>query len=129
MIIPIVKIPASIADGLSIYRNLFPRRETYEHIQQYCTGLVVLDKPSILRMSQCLVNGPCQSSLNKAITSSPWSEPAVNDRRIESVAPYHQTGLTVLSIAPLSITLEDRTSMVFTNIGIMWRTIIRMPFS
>ncbi len=95
MIIPIVKIPASIADGLSIYRNLFPRRETYEHIQQYCTGLVVLDKPSILRMSQCLVNGPCQSSLNKAITSSPWSEQAVNDRRIESVAPYHQTGLTI----------------------------------
>ncbi len=58
-------------------------------------GTVVLDKPSILRMSQCLVNGPCQSSLNKAITSSPWSEVAVNDRRHESIAPYHQTGFTV----------------------------------
>ncbi|MCZ6677994.1 MAG: hypothetical protein O7E52_12165, partial [Candidatus Poribacteria bacterium] len=49
MIVPIVKIPASIADGLSIYRGLFPRRETYDHIQQYCTGLVVLEKPSIKR--------------------------------------------------------------------------------
>jgi len=95
MIVPIVKIPAAIADGLSIYRNLFPRSETYRHIEEYCTGLVVLDKPSVKRMSQCLVNGPCQSSLNKAITSSPWSEVAVNHKRLESIVPFHQTGFTV----------------------------------
>ena len=95
MIIPIVKIPASIADGLSIYRNLFPRSETYHHIEQYCTGLVVLEKPSIQRMSECLVNGPCQSSLNKAITLSPWSQQAVNQKRVESITPYHQAGFTV----------------------------------
>ena len=95
MIVPIVLIPSTIADGLRIYRNLFPRSETYRHIEEYCTGLVVLDKPSIQRMSQCLVNGSCQSSLNKAITSSPWSEQAVNQRRIESIAPYHHPGFTV----------------------------------
>ncbi len=95
MIVPIVKIPSTIADGLRIYRNLFSRSETYRHIEEYCTGLVVLDKPSIQRMSRCLVNGPPQSSLNKAITCSPWSEAAVNQRRIESIAPYHQTGFTV----------------------------------
>jgi len=53
MIIPIVSIPASIAYGLSFYEDLFPRSETFEHIQQYCTGIVVLEKPSILRMSHC----------------------------------------------------------------------------
>ena len=95
MIVPIVKIPSSIALGLSIYKSLFPRSETYQHIQQYCTGLVVLDKPSIQRMSDCLVNGPCQSSLNKAVTTSPWSEAQVNQRRIESVAAHHQQGFTV----------------------------------
>ena len=95
MIIPIVKIPASIAEGLSIYTDLFGRSETIDHIHQYCTGLVVLEKPSIKRMSQCLVNGPCQSSLNKAITTSPWSEQAVHQRRIESIAPYHQRGFSV----------------------------------
>jgi hypothetical protein len=58
MIIPIVSIPLSIAEGLSCYEDLFPRSETFEHIQQYCTGMVVLEKPSILRMSHCLVDGP-----------------------------------------------------------------------
>jgi SRSO17 transposase len=95
MIIPIVSIPASIAYGLSFYEDLFPRSETFEHIQQYCTGIVVLEKPSILRMSHCFVDGPSQSSLNKAITTSPWSSEAVNQRRHKLIQRHHQHGFSV----------------------------------
>jgi len=95
MIIPIVGIPPSIANGLEKYKELFPRSETFQHIQEYCTGMVVLDKPSIQRMAQCLVEGPCQSSLNKAITSSPWSEEAVKQRHWENIQSYHQNGFTI----------------------------------
>lgn len=95
MIIPIVSIPPSITKGLEDYKDLFPRCETFQHIQEYCTGMVVLDKPSIQRMSQCIVDGPCQSSLNKAITSSPWPEEAVKHRHWETIQPYHQNGFTI----------------------------------
>jgi len=95
MIIPIVSIPPSIANGLKHYKDLFPRCETFQHIQEYCTGMVVLDKPSIKRMSQCFVDGPCQSSLNKSITASPWSEESVNHRRLDSIQQYHNNGFTV----------------------------------
>jgi len=95
MIIPIVSIPPSIANGLKHYKDLFPRCETFQHIQEYCTGMVVLDKPSIKRMSQCFVDGPCQSSLNKSITASPWSDESVNHRRLESIQQYHSNGFTV----------------------------------
>ena len=95
MIIPIVSIPPSIANGLKHYKDLFPRCETFQHIQEYCTGMVVLDKPSIKRISQCFVDGPCQSSLNKSITASPWSEESVNHRRLESIQQYHNSGFTV----------------------------------
>jgi hypothetical protein len=95
MIIPIVSIPPSIANGLKHYKDLFPRSETFQHIQEYCTGMVVLDKPSIKRISQCLVDGPCQSSLNKSITTFPWSDESVNDRRLESIQQYHNNGFTV----------------------------------
>ena len=78
MIIPIVSIPPSIANGLKHYKDLFPRCETFQHIAEYCTGMVVLDRPSIKRISQCFVDGPCQSSLNKSITASPWSQESVN---------------------------------------------------
>jgi hypothetical protein len=69
---------------------LFPRIETYQHIKEYCTGLVVLEKPSINRLAACLVDGPAQSSINKALTQSPWSGEAVNQRRLESIQPHHQ---------------------------------------
>jgi len=40
MITPIVSIPTSIANGLATYKDLFPRSETYQHIQEYCTGIL-----------------------------------------------------------------------------------------
>jgi hypothetical protein len=90
MIVPIVAIPPSIEIGLAPYRDLFPRIETYQHIKEYCTGLVVLEKPSINRLAACLVEGPAQSSINKALTQSPWSEEMVNQRRLEGIQPYHR---------------------------------------
>ena len=95
MIIPIVSIPASIANGLADYKDLFPRCETFQHIQEYCTGMVLLNRPSIQRMSQCFVDGPCQSSLNKAIGCSPWSGASVNQRRLGLIKRYHHNGFTV----------------------------------
>jgi len=96
MIIPIVAIPPSLEAGLAPYRDLFPRSETYQHIKEYCTGLVVLEKPSINRLAQCLVDGPAQSSINKAITRSPWSGEAVNARRWEQIQKDHRgPGLTI----------------------------------
>jgi hypothetical protein len=49
--VPIVAIPPRIELGLAPYRDLFPRLETYQHIKEYGTGLVVLEKPSINRLA------------------------------------------------------------------------------
>ena len=96
MLIPIVSIPESIEEGLRHYRELFSRRESYEHIKEYCTGMVVLEKPSINRLAQCLVGGPSQSSINKAITMSSWSREGVNEKRIGLIKVYHKSkGLTI----------------------------------
>src|ERR671918_1765493 len=89
MIVPIVAIPPSIELGLAPYLDLSPRLETYQHIKEYCTGLVVLEKPSINRLAACLVDGPVQSSINKALTRSPWSGDAVNERRLGRNKPHH----------------------------------------
>ncbi len=109
MIVPIVSIPASVANGLAGYKDLFPRSETFQHIQEYCTGIIMLDRPSIQRMSQCFVDGPCQSSLNKAITFSPWSGVSVNQRRLDLVSRYHQNGFTVgiIDIGSIASPVDD----------------------
>jgi len=37
-----------------------------------------------------LVDGPAQSSINKALTRSPWSGEAVNQRRLERIQKHHR---------------------------------------
>ena len=56
MLVPIVAIPPSIEIGLAPYRDLFPRIETYQHIKEYCTGLVVLEKPSIRSVAMLVMH-------------------------------------------------------------------------
>ena len=88
--------PTRIEIGLTPYRDLFPWIETYHHIKEYCTGRVVLEKPSINRLAACLVEGPAQSSINKALRRSPWSGDAVNERWLERIPKHHRgKGLTI----------------------------------
>jgi hypothetical protein len=55
-----------------------------------------MEKPSIHRLAACLVDGPAQSSINKALTRSPWSGEAVNQRRLEQIQKHHRgKGLTI----------------------------------
>jgi SRSO17 transposase len=96
MVVPIVAIPPSIEIGLAPYRDLFPRIETYQHIKESCTGRGVLEKPSINRLAACLVEGPAQSSIHKALRRSPWSGDAVHERRLEQIQkPHRGKGLTI----------------------------------
>ena len=46
-------------------------------------------------MSHCFFDGQEHRSLNKAITSSPWSCEALNKRRHELVRHHHQNGFSV----------------------------------
>jgi hypothetical protein len=133
MVVPVVAIPPSIEAGLAPYRDLFPRSETYQHILEYCTGLVVLDKPSINRLAACLVDGPAQSSINKALTRSPWSGEAVNERRLESIQKHHRgKGLTSAGLSTVRsalIPVERRRPRVSSGTGITSMDAIPTPFN
>jgi SRSO17 transposase len=130
--VPIVAIPPSIEIGLAPYRDLFPRIETYQHIKEYCTGLVVLEKPSINRLAACLVDGPAQSSINKALTRSPWSGEAVNQRRLERIQRHPQgKGLRIGIIDSTfsHILAGRRRSTASHATGITSTGVIPTPFS
>ena len=55
-------------------------------------GTIAVD----LEHAACLVDGPAQSSINKALTRSPWSGEALNERRLEGIQKHHRgKGLTI----------------------------------
>jgi SRSO17 transposase len=113
MMIPITEIPPSIADGLRPYRDLFPRVETFNHLMEYATGLVVLDKPSILRLSECLVDDVDQSCINKMITQSPWDGKAVNQRRLELISPQYKGKGLIVGIIDTTLLHHPRSKNIY----------------
>ena len=111
--IPITALPESIVQGLAPYRDLFPRGESFRHIMEYATGLVLLEKPSIRRLAECLVEGPDQSSINKALTQSPWSEEQMNTRRLELITPHYQGQGLVVGILDSSLLHHPRSKKMY----------------
>ncbi len=113
MIIPITDIPRSIQDGFAPYRDLFPRNETFQHVLEYATGLVVLPQPSIRRLAECLVDGPDQSCINKTLTQSPWLEETFNQRRLELIAPHYRGKGLVIGILDTVLIHHPRSTSMY----------------
>ena len=113
MVIPITDLPESIVEGLAAYRGLFSREGSFHHIMEYAPGLVILEKPSIRRLAECLVEGPAQSSINKALTQSPWSEEQMNTRRLEGIPPYYQGKGLVVGILDSTLLHHPRSNRMY----------------
>lgn len=113
MFIPITDIPQSIVDGFSPYRDLFCRPESFQHLMEYATGLVVLDKPSIRRLSECLLDGPDQSCINKMLTQSPWDETAVNARRLEIIATDYKGRGRIVGVLDSTLLHHPRSEKIY----------------
>lgn len=113
MIIPITEIPPSIVDGLRPYRDLFPRVETFVHLMEYATGLVVLEKPSIRRLSECLIYDVDQSCINKMMTQSPWDGNAVNERRLELISPDYKGKGLIIGILDTTLLHHPRSKKIY----------------
>jgi hypothetical protein len=113
MIIPITEIPPSIVNGLQPYRDLFPRVETFQHLLEYATGLVVLDKPSIVRLSECLVYDVDQSCINKMMTQSPWDGKAVNERRLQLISSEYKGKGLIVGILDTTLLHHPRSKKIY----------------
>jgi hypothetical protein len=54
--LPIVGVPATIHQGMAMYRDLFCRDQGFEHIERYVTGLI-LSPNKTLHWNCCTTSG------------------------------------------------------------------------
>lgn len=83
MQVPIVAPSPIVEKHCEAFRDLFENRCQYEHFQNYLTGLVVLENKSLSNISRCVLSSSDKTNLSRFFSQSPWSEAAVNERRIE----------------------------------------------
>jgi len=83
--LPITDYPKAVGQFLSSFESCFRRAEQLTHFAEYITGLIVSWRFTINHMNDQFVGHRDQSTKNRFINESPWSEIKVNYRRIQLI--------------------------------------------
>lgn len=82
MELPIVAPAPLVAAHAPVFRDLFENCRQYPHFEQYLTGLMVLPNKSLSNIARCVLDSADKTNVARCLSVAPWSEAAVNDRRI-----------------------------------------------
>lgn len=80
--IPITSYPSYVEKYAPYFQEFFSKPQ-YKHFKEYLSGLVLVENPAVSNISEQLVEGSDQSSLNRFLTVAGWAQKSVNERRIE----------------------------------------------
>jgi len=81
--LPIVKIAPIVEKYGGNFADLFENRCQFQHFRNYVTGLIALPNKSMANMTRCIVESADKTNLSRFFSASPWTEKAVNDRRVK----------------------------------------------
>lgn len=83
MSVPVIETPKELRISLEAYRDIFTKPQ-FNHFQNFITGLIVSDNKTIQEINDCFGNRD-QSSLNRFMTCSDWSEKEVEKIRMNQI--------------------------------------------
>jgi hypothetical protein len=100
--LPITGIPETIAQGLAGFRDLFCRKEGFEHISRYVTGLILSPNKTWQGIYDLQVwerHTPSRRAMHAAVFEAGWDSPAFMPRHRAQVAHDHRgRGREVISL-------------------------------
>jgi hypothetical protein len=91
--LPLTGIPATIARGMVGFRDLFCRKEGFEHVSRYVTGLIVSAKKTWQGSYDLQVWGhapPSRRAMHEAVFEAGWDSQTLIQRHRATVASAHR---------------------------------------
>ena len=100
--LPIVRVPESIASVMSHHRDIFCRDEGFEHVSRYVAGLITCPNKTLQGIYDCQIwsdNAPSRRCMHEAIFESGWnSEQLIASHRKQVACDYKGKGRHVISL-------------------------------
>src|SRR5919204_3732678 len=90
--LPITGIPETIAKGLAGFRDLFCRKEGFEHISRYVTGLILSPNKTLQGIYELQVwdrDTPSRRAMHAAVFEAGWVSHALLQRHRATLGPGH----------------------------------------
>jgi hypothetical protein len=81
--LPIVKVAPIVTKYGQKFASIFDNRCQFQHFTNYLTGLIALPNKSMANITRCVVESADKTNLSRFFSAAPWTEKAVNDKRVE----------------------------------------------
>src|SRR5499426_601189 len=100
--LPITRVPETIAQGMAKFRSVFCREEGFEHVSRYVTGLVMSPNKTLQGIYDLQVwdrQAPSRRAMHAGVFEAGWDDTALMQRhRAEVAADYRGRGRAVISL-------------------------------
>lgn len=100
--LPITRVPETIAQGMAKFRSIFCREEGFEHVSRYVTGLVVSPNKTLQGIYDCQVwdgKTPSRRAMHAGVFEAGWDDDALMQRhRGEIAGDYRRHSRAVIAL-------------------------------
>ena len=101
--IPFIGVPATIANGMSAYRDVFCRDTGFEHISRYLSGLLLSENKTLqgIHAQQVYPEGKAVSrrAMPEAVFEAGWDSEVLMQRHRQLLSSQHQgRGREIISL-------------------------------
>jgi SRSO17 transposase len=113
---PILVVPEFIGKVMACFSDLLTRPQQRQ-LARYVTGLLVGPPWTVRGITRRTVGATDQSNLNRFLTHSPWSEEAVNQRRVEALQAHPATASRPEGSLAIDDTLTEKKGPHIEGVG------------
>src|SRR5215475_14732510 len=100
--LPITRVPETIAKGMAKFRSIFCRDEGFEHVSRYVTGLILSPNKTRQGMDDLQVwdrQAPSRRAMHAGVFEAGWDDTALMQRhRAEVAGDYRGRGRAVIAL-------------------------------
>jgi hypothetical protein len=91
--LPIIRVPEILAQGMESFRKIFCRAEGFEHICRFITGLILSPNKTLQGIYDLQVwegEAPSRRAMHEAVFESGWDSGALIEHHRTGVAQAYQ---------------------------------------
>jgi len=100
--LPITRVPETIANGMAKFRSIFCREVGFDHVSRYVTGLILSPNKTLQGIYDLQVweqHTPSRRAMHAGVFEAGWDDDALMQRHRAEIAPeYRGCGRTVVAL-------------------------------
>src|SRR5712692_5533963 len=116
---PIIEVPESIRQGMLAYRSIFCRKEGFDHVSRFVTGLIISPNKTLQGIYDLQnwgsAGGPSRRSMHEAVFEASWdAEQLMQQHRVEVAKAQRGGGRQIISV-DWTMAHHERGPAIFAN--------------